>query len=29
MRGAFADGRPLEVHLDAARLTLLGWDWVR
>ena len=29
VRGAFADGRPLEVHLDAARLTLLGWDWVR
>lgn len=29
LRGAFADGRPLEVHLDAARLTLLGWDWVR
>jgi hypothetical protein len=29
MRGAFADGRPLEVHLDAAQLTLLGWDWVR
>lgn len=29
MRGALADGRPLEVHLDAAQLTLLGWDWVR
>ena len=28
-RGALADGRPLEVHLDAAQLTLLGWDWVR
>ena len=29
MRGALSDGRPLEIHLDAARLALLGWDWVR
>jgi len=29
IRGALADGKPLEVHLDAAQLTLLGWDWVR
>ena len=29
IRGALADGRPLELHLDAAHLALLGWDWVR
>jgi hypothetical protein len=29
IRGSLADGKPLEVHLDAAQLTLLGWDWVR
>ncbi|MFM7504395.1 MAG: hypothetical protein ACKO4O_02890 [Candidatus Limnocylindrus sp.] len=29
IRGALADGRPLEVHLDAAQLALLGWDWAR
>jgi hypothetical protein len=29
IRGALADGRPFEIHLDAAQLALLGWDWVR
>lgn len=29
LRGALADGRPLEIHLDAAQLALLGWDWAR
>ena len=29
IRGALADGRPLEIHLDAAQLALLGWDWAR
>lgn len=29
LRGALADGRPLEIHLDAAHLALLGWDWAR
>jgi len=29
IRGALADGRPLEAHLDAAQLALLGWDWAR
>lgn len=29
VRGALADGRPLELHLDAAQLALLGWDWAR
>lgn len=29
IRGALADGRPLEIHLDAAQLALLGWDWSR
>ena len=29
LRGALADGRPLEIHLDAAQLSLLGWDWAR
>lgn len=29
IRAALPDGRPLEVHLDAAQLVLLGWDWAR
>lgn len=29
IRGALADGRLLEIHLDAAQLALLGWDWAR
>ena len=29
IRGALADGRPFEIHLDAAQLALLGWDWAR
>ena len=29
IRGALADGRPLEIHLDATQLALLGWDWAR
>jgi hypothetical protein len=29
IRGALADGRPLEIHLDAAQLSLLGWDAAR
>ena len=29
IRGVLADGRPLEIHLDAAQLALLGWDWAR
>ena len=29
IRGSLADGRPLEIHLDAAQLALLGWDWSR
>jgi hypothetical protein len=29
IRGSLADGRPLEIHLDAAQLALLGWDWAR
>ena len=29
IRGALADGRSLEIHLDAAQLALLGWDWAR
>jgi hypothetical protein len=29
IRGALADGRRLEIHLDAAQLALLGWDWAR
>lgn len=29
IRGALTDGRLLEIHLDAAQLALLGWDWAR
>ena len=29
IRGALADGRPLEIHLDAAQLALLSWDCAR
>ena len=29
IRAALADGRLLEIHLDAGQLALLGWDWVR
>ena len=29
IRGALADRRPFEIHLAAAQLALLGWDWAR
>ena len=29
VRGAFADGSPFEIDLDAGSLTPLAWDWAR
>jgi len=29
LRGTLADGTPFELHLEAMRLSLIGWDWAR